>query len=107
MNKVAQYWPTIRQVVYSLAAAGLAVAAALGYFTDAEVGVWLERVGSWLGIVGLIVATLYVKRGPAEESASPAVQQLDVRAAPGGSGGGGGHGDWTQPPPQDPFIVRR
>lgn len=105
MNKVAQYWPTIRQVVYSLAAAGLAVAAALGYFTDAEVGVWLERVGSWLGIVGLIVATLYVKRSSAEESELPALNRVDVQIIRGSSGGGGGSGEWPQTP-QDPFIVR-
>lgn len=90
MSKFAQYWPTVRQVLYGLAVVGLAVGGALGYFTEAESAVWLERVGTWLGAVGLIIAGLYVKHGTAEAVEVSPPRRVDVVVGAGGSGGNGG-----------------
>lgn len=80
--KLANNWPAIRQISYSLAAAALAVAAMLGYLTDAEVALWLERFGQLLGFAWLIIAGLYVKRGAPAPEPDPEPEQeipaLDV-----------------------------
>ncbi|EHK80852.1 hypothetical protein [Rhodococcus pyridinivorans] len=69
MSTIAKHWPAIRQIAYSLAAAALAVALTLGYVTEVQVAQWLETLGKWLGLVGLIIAGLYVQRPPAEPPA--------------------------------------
>ncbi|WMM74254.1 hypothetical protein RCF27_08175 [Rhodococcus pyridinivorans] len=74
MSTIGKHWPAIRQIVYSVAAAALAVAAILGYLTDEQVAQWLDEIGKWLGFAGLIVAGLYVNRSPA----APAPPVTDV-----------------------------
>lgn len=81
MSTIARRWPAIRQVIYSIAAAALAVAAILGYLTDEQVAQWLDEIGKWLGFLGLIVAGLYVNRTPQPPTAtSTAPTDDDVRA---------------------------
>lgn len=64
MSKLAQYWPTIRQVIYGILAAGLAVAAAAGWITSEQSDQWLAHAVTALGALGFIVAGLYVPKAP-------------------------------------------
>lgn len=64
MSKLAQYWPTIRQVTYGILAAGLAVAAAAGWITSEQSDQWLAHAVTALGALGFIVAGLYVPKAP-------------------------------------------
>ena len=90
MSKLAQYWPTIRQVVYGVLAAGLAVAAAAGWITSEQSDQWLAHAVTALGALGFIVAGLYVPKAPAS------APKPDPN---GGAGGDGGwpttNGEWT------------
>lgn len=81
MRTIGRHWPAIRQVIYSVAAAALAVAAILGYLTDEQVAQWLDELGKWLGFLGLIVAGLYVNRAtPSPQSPAILTGDDDVRA---------------------------
>lgn len=82
MSSIAKYWPTIRQVVYGILAAGLAIAASAGWITDAQSEQWLAHLVTALGAVGFIVAGLFVDRtSPAQEQKIEHAVQVGVERA--------------------------
>lgn len=68
MISIGKYWPTIRQIVYGLLAAALAVAAGAGWITQDDADLWLTQSVTVLGALGFVVAGLFVdKTSPAQE----------------------------------------
>lgn len=92
MNAIAKHWPTIRQVIYGILAAALAVAAGAGWITDTQSEQWLNHAVTLLGALGFIVAGLYVDRSPkviGDGTDTPVEYSVQV-----GSGDAGGDGGW-------------
>lgn len=79
MSKLAQYWPTIRQVIYGILAAGLAVAAAAGWITSEQSDQWLAHAVTALGALGFIVAGLYVPKAP---DSAPKTEPVEYTPTP-------------------------
>ena len=82
MSGFAKYWPTIRQVVYGILAAALALAAGAGWITQDNADQWLAQAVTLLGAVGFVVAGLFVdKTSPAQEQKIEHAVQVGVERA--------------------------
>ncbi|MGX6513243.1 hypothetical protein [Rhodococcus sp. SJ-2] len=96
MSNLAKYWPTIRQVVYGLLAAALALAAGAGWITQDDADQWLAQAVTLLGAIGFVVAGLFVdKTSPAQEQKIENAVRVGVEQAA-----------WAASPAVDAVIER-
>lgn len=86
MSGIAARWPAVRVALYSVSAAVLAVGSVFGFVSDSQSAAVLEVIGQVLGVVGLLLAQLFVPRpdldpaGTVSRETPPAVS----RETPGG-----------------------
>lgn len=63
IQKIATLWPSLRQVIYTLLAAGLGAAFVYGKVTAEQQATILDTATQVLGFVGFVLAALYTPKG--------------------------------------------
>ncbi|QOV99500.1 hypothetical protein [Rhodococcus pyridinivorans] len=77
VSKIAQAWPTIRQVIYSATAALFGGLTLLGVLTDAQVTQWLGHTLTILTAIGTgvsLLASLYTPNPKGAQAPAPTVE---------------------------------
>ncbi|MFF1946898.1 hypothetical protein ACFVWF_32695 [Rhodococcus qingshengii] len=63
IQKIANAWPPLRQIIYTLLAAGLGAAFVYGKVTAEQQANILDTATQVLGFVGFVLAALYTPKG--------------------------------------------